>query len=390
MRFLPTIAMHLPLLASGALYAAEPVRLPWNTNRSEFGASISARGNLFFYSNRDSADTNLYQSRRENGVFLPPERIDVLNSPHDDQSPFILPDESGIVFSSNRDGSHEFRTDRGIAVSRDLYYAQKKGSGWQEPQRLPDEINTDMIEENPFLYRKRLFFVRYPFGQPHLARVFFSDYSESGWSEAREAFAIEGITPGVFADRLYFARRASNGKYQIASIPLDKNAAADVSLTQTRQDLDTDADEASYAASPDNSVIVFCRRSSAGDYDLFELRGDPWEAGESFSLTSILFDSGKSEILPSSHPTLDRLAQFLKTNRTRILITGHTDRTGDAAANLAFSKRRAEAVREALVLRGVDAGMIETEGKGSAEPVDPADTPEAYALNRRTEFQFLR
>jgi outer membrane protein OmpA-like peptidoglycan-associated protein len=312
-----------------------------------------------------------------------------LNSPFDDQSPYILPDESGIIFSSNRDGSHELRTERGIAVSRDLYFARKTSSGWAAPELLPDEVNTAMIEENPFMHGKRLFFVRYPFAHPELAKIYFSDISEAGWSQARE-FPVSAITPGVFGNRFYFARTSENGKYQIAFIPLgDLNLPNLADRIQVRQDLDTDADEASYAAAPDNAVVVFCRRSSTGDYDLFELRGDPWELGEAFSLTGILFDSNKATILPASGELLDRLAAYLKQKQTGILVTGHADRTGDAALNMSLSARRAESVKAALISRGVPAARIRTEGKGATEPVDPSNTEEAYAKNRRTEFRFI-
>lgn len=384
-----SLSVVLAGIAASGVSAGEAVRLPWNSQRQEFGASLSARGNLFFYSNRDKPDTDLYESRRENGAFTEPAALLELNSPFDDQSPFILPDESGIIFSSNRDGSHELRTERGIAVSRDLYFARKTESGWTEPLPLPDEVNTSMIEENPFMHGKRLFFVRYPFAHPELAKIFYSDISETGWSQARE-FPVAAITPGVFGDRFYFARTSEKGKYQIAYIAAaDLNAQNLSERVQVRQDLDTDADEASYAAAPDNAVVVFARRSPNGDYDLFELKGDPWEQGEPFSLTGILFEPGKADILPASAQLLDRLAAYLKQKQTVVLVTGHADRTGDAALNLSLSARRAESVKAALISRGVPAERIRTEGKGATEPVDPADTEEAYARNRRTEFRFL-
>jgi outer membrane protein OmpA-like peptidoglycan-associated protein len=386
---MPVLAWFFVLLSAGPA-SAEAVRLPWNSPKQEFGASLSGRGNLFFYSNRGGGDTDLYQSRRVNGTFKEPEALTALNSPHDDQSPFILPDESGIFFSSNRDGSHEFRTVRGIAVSRDLYFAPRTESGFGRPELLPDTINTDMIEENPFFHGKRLFFIRYPFARPHLARIFYSDLTETGFSEAREAFPFSAITPAISADRFYFARKSEKGDYQIAFIPMNEAVMPDPEKrTRIRPDLDTGADEASYAASEDNNVAVFCRRSSKGDYDLFEMRADPWEQTEKFSLTSILFGPGKSNILPESNAALDKLAAFLNTNEQRILVTGHTDKTGDPQTNLQLSVERAEAVKSALVSRGVKEDRITVEGKGSKEPLDRADSEEAFARNRRTEFRFL-
>lgn len=372
-----------------SLFAA-PMRLPWNSRSQEFGASLSDRGNLYFYSNRGGSGTDLYCSRKVNGVFEPPELLKELNSSFDDQSPFILGDESGIIFSSNRDGSHEFRTARGIAVSRDLYYARHTEAGWDEPEIMPETINTDLIEENPFLYGKRLFFVRYPFGKPELAHIYYSDLTESGWSESRPLFSFSAITPGVFRGRFFFATRAQSGKYQIQSIPLDQILSPDAkNLMRAEPGLDPQSDEASYAESRDGTV-VFARRSPTGDYDLFSLNQDPWESSENFSLTSILFESSRSDVLPESSPILDRLAEYLKRTQAKVFVTGHTDRTGDPQANLQLSRDRALAVKRELVNRGVSPDRVKTDGKGQTEPVDPGETEEAYAKNRRTEFKILR
>jgi outer membrane protein OmpA-like peptidoglycan-associated protein/uncharacterized protein YidB (DUF937 family) len=71
---------------------------------------------------------------------------------------------------------------------------------------------------------------------------------------------------------------------------------------------------------------------------------------------------------------------------TRIEVGGHTDSTGSAAANLALSQRRADAVRDALVKDGVDASMLTTKGYGETKPIASNDTPDGRLQNRRTEF----
>ncbi len=378
------------LTFSSAIHAAEPVRIPWNSFSQEFGASISSNGSLYFYSNRAGRGTDIYISRRVDGVFQPPEAIIAVNSAFDDQSPFVLPDESALIFSSNRDGSREFRAPNGIAISRDLYISRKIGPGWSEPERLPDSINTTMIEENPFIHENRLYFVRYPFGQPGLARIFVADAQNDNWGEARELFGFHAITPGVYQDRFYFARKRDANRYQIVWVPLAELESPDAeNKIHPEEKLDTPADEASYTASPDGKLVVFCRRSQGGDYDLFELRNDPWDDQQTFSLTNILFRVNESAILPESYPVLDRLANFLKRRQTRILVTGHTDRTGNPATNLILSQERAASVKRALTDRGVNADRIDTDGRGAAEPVDQRETEEAYAKNRRTEFQIL-
>lgn len=69
------------------------------------------------------------------------------------------------------------------------------------------------------------------------------------------------------------------------------------------------------------------------------------------------------------------------------MIVGHTDADGDAAANLDLSKRRAASVKTALAAEfKIDAGRMDTDGKGESEPVDKNDTPAGKANNRRVEF----
>ena len=102
----------------------------------------------------------------------------------------------------------------------------------------------------------------------------------------------------------------------------------------------------------------------------------------------IYFDINKEIVKPESAGTLKQIADVLKENPTvRIKIVGYTDSDGDDASNLDLSKRRAAAVKNALVNNyGIDAARIETDGKGEKEPVAPNDNSTNKALNRRVEF----
>ncbi|HOW30731.1 MAG TPA: OmpA family protein [Bacteroidales bacterium] len=102
----------------------------------------------------------------------------------------------------------------------------------------------------------------------------------------------------------------------------------------------------------------------------------------------IYFDSGKDVVKSESYGTLSEIAKVLSENAAvRIKITGHTDSDGNDALNLDLSKRRAASVKTELVKQfGIDAGRIETDGKGESEPISPNSTPEGKAKNRRVEF----
>ena len=85
---------------------------------------------------------------------------------------------------------------------------------------------------------------------------------------------------------------------------------------------------------------------------------------------TVLFDYDRSEVRPGDAPKLDEFAARLK-GRTydRLEAVGHADRIGGDAYNLALSRRRAEAVRDYLAGKSVDAKRVRADAVGEAEPV---------------------
>ena len=102
---------------------------------------------------------------------------------------------------------------------------------------------------------------------------------------------------------------------------------------------------------------------------------------------TIRFDFNSDTIHPEGKVVLDQIFRILATSSTvAVDITGHTDSDGDAKTSLDLSKRRAAAVKQYLVSRGIKAERLETEGFGSMKPVVPNDTPVNKARNRRIDF----
>ncbi|MGE0339503.1 MAG: OmpA family protein [Xanthobacteraceae bacterium] len=105
------------------------------------------------------------------------------------------------------------------------------------------------------------------------------------------------------------------------------------------------------------------------------------------SKTTILFETGSANISSDSAGLLDRIAgTFARCAGAKVEIAGHTDSTGDAAANLALSQQRAEAVLGYLTRAGLAAGNFVAKGYGQERPVASNETEEGRARNRRTEF----
>jgi OOP family OmpA-OmpF porin len=107
-----------------------------------------------------------------------------------------------------------------------------------------------------------------------------------------------------------------------------------------------------------------------------------------FSTTGILFDVNSAVVKPESYGTLKDIADVLKEDANlKVTIVGHTDGDGDPALNLTLSHKRADAVKDQLVKQfGIDASRMQTDGKGSTQPVSPNTTPIGKAQNRRVEF----
>ena len=107
-----------------------------------------------------------------------------------------------------------------------------------------------------------------------------------------------------------------------------------------------------------------------------------------FVTTGILFDVNSDVIKPQSYGVLKEVAGILTENPAlKIKIVGHTDADGNDAANVALSKKRAEAIKVSLAGQfAISAERITTDGMGAKQPVGDNKTANGKAANRRVEF----
>ena len=99
---------------------------------------------------------------------------------------------------------------------------------------------------------------------------------------------------------------------------------------------------------------------------------------------SVLFARDSSVLKKESGPSLDKLAAELKPTSGPISVQGHTDSTGTDAINKPLSQKRADAVKAALVKRGVAADRLVAKGYGSSMPVvKKAKSAADHQKNRR-------
>jgi OOP family OmpA-OmpF porin len=102
------------------------------------------------------------------------------------------------------------------------------------------------------------------------------------------------------------------------------------------------------------------------------------------------FDFDKYVIKPEGKAKLDDLVAKTKGIALEVIIAvGHTDSVGTVEYNQGLSERRANAVKEYLVSKGIEKNRVYTEGKGEKQPIASNSTAEGRAKNRRTEIEVV-
>lgn len=159
---------------------------PLLTEDYELNASAASNGNLYFQ--RGSVG-DIFVANFQDGCYLAPERLPLpVNSEHDESAPFISPDESFLLFHSNRPGGFG---------GMDIYICFRKKSGqWSPPVNLGEPVNTAFNEGGPCLSpdRKYLFFSRFAILGPdnfkgktykELMKLFWNPQNTFYWVDAR-------------------------------------------------------------------------------------------------------------------------------------------------------------------------------------------------------------
>ena len=106
-------------------------------------------------------------------------------------------------------------------------------------------------------------------------------------------------------------------------------------------------------------------------------------------LGDVLFELGRSRLLPGAANNLARLAEIFKDRPEQTaVIYGYTDNLGPDSLNYSLSQQRADAVRDELINQGVEPGQLSTRAFGPENPVTTNDTAAGRQLNRRVEIVF--
>lgn len=126
--------------------------------------------------------------------------------------------------------------------------------------------------------------------------------------------------------------------------------------------------------------------------EIKELKKAKKELPSSFSLNNVEFKYDSSELLETSVPVLDEVVSLLTQNTEwkSLLVKGHTDNLGAEEYNQNLSEKRASAVKDYLVSKGLNASSIVAVGCGENQPISSNETAEGRQRNRRVEFDLVK
>jgi outer membrane protein OmpA-like peptidoglycan-associated protein len=371
------------------------VALDNNVNTPAWDAQpcLSADGTkLFFCSSRYGGYGGhdiWYCEKDEKGDWMKAKNIgQVINTKGSEESPFIHPDGKTLYFRSNgHPGMGSF----------DLFKStyDTKTKTWSTPENLGPPINTEADEG--------AMTVSLDGGTAYFA----SDINSIKNNEVRKHLNIlqfnvpEHLRPSPVT---YIKATVYNAKTK-------EKLNAEASLTnQTNQStiLEKIDDSGEFIFSlPQGSEYTLSIDKKGYKYhlDLLNLREEDLrlepialniyltpieiakQESEPLLLRHIYFESGSAILKKSSNYEIEKLYQLLsEDSEISIKILGHTDDVGNAEVNLNLSEARAQSVKDALILKGIDGNRIVVQGMGESDPIADNGSEESRALNRRTEI----
>jgi outer membrane protein OmpA-like peptidoglycan-associated protein/tetratricopeptide (TPR) repeat protein len=355
--------------------------------------TVSADGKtMYFVSDRPGGHggSDIYVTyRHAEGKWGKPVNLGpAVNTPGNEKTPFIHTDSQTLYFSS---ADHVSETDSvfpghpGLG-GYDIFFTRYQEGRWIKPVNIGYPINT-VADELGF------------FVSTDGTTGYFSSNKIEG-SGGYDLYAFD-LYPEARPQKVLFIKGEVKDEYDMpvpdTKIEL-KNVATDEII-----DVHIDPISARYVAialfesdfvltvkKPDHMYQSRLIDRDSAMYDApveisFELQ--KVETGKTYQLHDIYYASNSAYINEKSKYILNEFVIFLQENpRIKVAVHGHTDNVGDDGMNLDLSKRRAQAVYDYLLNKGVPSSRLTWQGYGKLKPVADNSTEEGRAKNRRTEF----
>jgi outer membrane protein OmpA-like peptidoglycan-associated protein/tetratricopeptide (TPR) repeat protein len=411
----------------------DAVCLPLNESTS----SLSFDGNTLILYVNSGEDGNLYESHREGDSWTEPEEMPFpINGPDLETNGCYSPDKSAFYFTSDRPDGYG---------GLDIYVTRKMPNGmWTAALNLGPTINTPYDEETPFIHpdNERMFFSSAGHNSMGGLDVFVAKYkSITEWEKPENiGYPINstnddvGFTVSVDGRRGYYAsyNERSLGETDLFMIDMPDKVYTDllVFVGYARDDNGEIIKGAEITAYDDSGEMfgVYVPNPRTGKFIIAAKQGQKLElvfeakGYESFTRNISVGTEKKNEYVPeiamedatlsvlftipdfilmdfdafkADLNSIEKLPEFLNSfSEVKLKLIGHTDAKGPAIYNKKLGKKRASYIADFLVNKGVNRNRISISSKGEEEPVaintiNGKDSPEGRKFNRRVEIQLL-
>lgn len=429
----------------GKWTSAKNIDLPVNTNRYESALCVTVDGQqLYFYRNDGQGD--IHTSTLKGTHWQKPERLSkIINSQYLETSVFISADGEYLFLTSDKKGGYG---------GRDIYYCKKQANGtWSNPINCGSKINTPYDEDCPFLHPdgETFYFSSNSTKSMGGYDVFVCKWNEKNVSDVynmgyplntpdedinfvisadgKRGYYASGRTGGLGGKDIYCIYFIDTPSPQFAAVPITPKKlwviTGKVKDAITKKPLDAEISVFSYQK---NSITAQGQANQAsgnfqfalpnGDsyainayypgYELYsenididpkanfdkkeiEILLKPIQAGNTLILKNIQY-AGKQYLLNDiAKNELKKFYQSIKDKpELKILIKGHTDNTIQGEEALLLSQQRAEEVKRYLIELGMNEKAIRTIGFGEKQPINPENTDIARKQNRRIEIELSK
>ncbi|MFI5151227.1 MAG: OmpA family protein [Bacteroidia bacterium] len=416
---------------------------PINTDGHDATISISVDGQKLYIYKDDNGDGNIYTSDLMGDKWGAPVKLnEYINSPKWEGSVSVAADGSVLYFSSEREGGFG---------GKDIYMSRRLPNGqWGRAINMGPNINTPDDDDAPFMHPDGV--TLYFSSQGHNSMggfdIFYVTKNDSGsWSKpVNMGYPVNTTDDDIFyfptADNKsgYFSsfRADGMGEKDIYKLTLPEKAQAPLAVyTGEITSLLGGVPDGASITVRDNAtgdvIGVYTPNSVTGKYLFilppgknynisYEAEGylfqsenldvtdsasyhiihkaielSPLRVGEKIALKNIFFASGSAVLKPESKVELGKLESLMKKHpKITVQINGHTDSQGPEEMNMKLSQKRAEAVVDYLITEGgIAAERIKAQGYGPHVPVAINKNPDGswnragMALNRRIEYEIM-
>jgi OOP family OmpA-OmpF porin len=316
-----------------------------------------------------------------------------INTPYQEQTPFIAADNKTLFYASNG---------RGGQGSYDIFMAERLDESWQnwsEPKNLGKKVNSKG-QETSFVFSQDADFA-----------YLISTQNSDGYGDIKRV----KITPHITEDTTKYVRDVDAPvivKKEFIDFKgkvFDKLTKEPIESVQLQ--IITEPDTLKYTTISNSSGFFETAIQKGAEYEIkisapkyliyeniltqLELNSsselsyylEPLKKGNTIALDHVLFHKGTANLVEGSEHQLEQVVQMMISNPDiYIFLKGHTDNQGKASINLQLSNSRVETVQKFLTSNGIKKKRVEGQGFGGLKPIASNASEETRKFNRRVEF----